>query len=172
VDTPDGPISDMMAGKLVGAQRESTNLELAELLADGGLFKVEPYKNTESLKNALRRSRIDLAVADTSFAYSAQLDTRKNGVDLLKFKEFRPEDMPPSLKDQNMQYYTVAVRKGEIQLLGAINETIAKAKQDGALTTLFNAATEEYEKANGYDPGSRSLGERPWECSNGIVGGN
>ena len=48
VDTPEGPISDMMAGKLVGAQRESTNLELAELLADGGLFKVEPYKNTEA----------------------------------------------------------------------------------------------------------------------------
>jgi hypothetical protein len=54
--------------------------------------------------------------------------------------------------------------KGEIELLNAVNETLAKAKQDGELATLFKTATESYETFKHYSPGSRSLGQRPWEC--------
>jgi len=171
--TPEGDIGDIIAGKTVGAQRETTNSHLAELLNERDLFKLEPFANTESLKNALMASRIDFAVTDTSFAHAAQLDTRLgNGMDRLTFKEFERDDLPPSMQDQQTQNYAIAVRKGEFQLLKAIDDTIAKAKQDGALAALFKAAAEQYERANDYAPGSRSLGERPWECSSQTVSGN
>ncbi len=164
--TPDGDIADMVMGKIVGAQRNSTNYRLADLLSQGGRFKLEAFENTESLKNALRASRIDFAVTDTSFAQSAQLDTRlSNGVDQIEFKEFGPRDVPPSMQDETTQSYAIAVRKGEIELLGAINETIEGAKADGELKILFDHAAKAYEIAHGYKPGSRNLGERPWECA-------
>jgi ABC-type amino acid transport substrate-binding protein len=171
--TPEGAIRDMIAGKTVGAQRETTNSQLAETLNEGALFQLELFANTESLKNALIASRIDFAVTDTSFANAAQLDTRLgNGMERLKFKEFEPDDLPLSMQDQQTQNYAIAVRKGEFQLLKAIDDTIAKAKQDGTLATLFKAAAEQYERANDYVPGSRSLGERPWECSSQTAGRN
>lgn len=124
----------------------------------------EPEKCADRIEN-------DFAVTDTSFAHAAQLDTRLgNGMDRLKFKEFERDDLPTSMQDQQIQNYAIAVRKGEFQLLSAINDTIAKAKQDGALATLFKAAAEQYELANDYVPGSRSLGERPWERSSQTAG--
>lgn len=162
-DSPDRPIREMIAGKTVGAQSDTTNYQLAELLSEGGGFKLEAFANTESLKNALREGRIDFAVTDTSFAQSAQLDTRlPDGKDQLAYKEFGPGDMPPSGAVEVVQNYAIAVRRGEIELLNAINAAIAKA--NGELAKLFAATTSEYEKAHGYPLGNRSLGDRPWEC--------
>jgi ABC-type amino acid transport substrate-binding protein len=164
--TPDGAIAAMVAGRIVGAQRDSTNYRLAEALAEHDAFKLEAFDNTESLKNALRASRIDFAVTDTSFAQSVQLDTRlADGVDQIEFKEFGPADMPPFLRDEATQDYAIAVRKGEIELLGVINATIEKAKADGELKVLFDKAAKAYEAAHNFKPGSRNLGPRPWECA-------
>jgi hypothetical protein len=93
--------------------------------------------NTETLKNALLAGQIDFGITDTSFARSAQLDARlDNGIDRLEIKEFEPSDMPESMKSEQKQEYGLAVRAGEIGLLDAINQTIAKAKQDGTLAAF------------------------------------
>ncbi|HSD92484.1 MAG TPA: transporter substrate-binding domain-containing protein [Methyloceanibacter sp.] len=143
---------------------------MAQRLSEGGLFKLEAFANTESLRNALRAGRIDFALTDTSFAQSAQLDTRlPDGKDQLLYKEFGPEDMPRSGEVEVAQNYAIAVRRGEIELLGAINETLAKAKMDGELANLFAAASKAYEEAHNYPAGNRSLGERPWECAGQVA---
>ena len=136
----------MVKGKTVGVQRETTSWELADKLARDGLFSIEAYDDTESLQNALVASRIDLGVTDTSFAQSAQLSTRlmSSGVDRLKFKAFGQDDLP-STEDEPTQQYAIAVHKGEIELLGAINATLARAKKDGELASLFKTAVEKYE---------------------------
>lgn len=163
--TQEGRIRDMVKGKTVGVQRETTSWELADKLARDGLFSIEAYDDTESLQNALVASRIDLGVTDTSFAQSAQLSTRlmSSGVDRLKFKAFGQDDLP-STEDEPTQQYAIAVHKGEIELLGAINATLARAKKDGELASLFKTAAEKYEDFKHYQRGSRSLGQRPWEC--------
>jgi ABC-type amino acid transport substrate-binding protein len=160
----EGRIRDMVKGKVVGVQRDSTNARLAEMLAVGSLFTIKAFDNTESLQNELITSRIDLAVTDTAFAQAAQLDTRlrNGGVDRLKFKEFEPDDMPPSMQGEQTQEYAIAVHKDEYLLLHAINEKLAKAKQDGELASLFRTAAENYEAHKQYPPGS--LGPHSWEC--------
>jgi ABC-type amino acid transport substrate-binding protein len=170
--TQEGRIRDMVKGKTVGVQRETTSSDLADKLAREGLFSIEAFDNTESLQNALVASRIDLGVADTSFAQSAQLDMRlSNGVDRLKLKEFGQDDLPLT-QDEQTQEYAIAVHKGEIELLGAINQTLARAKQDGELASLFKTAAEKYEAFKHYQPRSRSLGQRPWECFSQTARGN
>jgi ABC-type amino acid transport substrate-binding protein len=162
--TQEVKIRDMIKGKTVGVQRETTSADLTSKLARDGLFGIEEFSDNESLQNALVKSQIDLGVTDTSFAHSAQLDTRlSNGVDRLKFKEFGQDDLP-SAQDERTQEYAIAAHKGEIELLGAINETFAKAKQNGELASLFKTAVEKYEASRHFSPGSRSLGEHPWEC--------
>jgi ABC-type amino acid transport substrate-binding protein len=167
--TQEGPIHDMIKGKTVGVQRKTTSSDLADKLGRDGLFSVETFDNTESLQSALVASRIDFGVTDTSFAQSAQLDTRNNGVDRLKFREFGQDDLP-STQGEQTQEYAVAVHKGEIELLGAINETLAKAKKDGELASLFETAAGKYEASRHYKPGSRNLGQRPWECLSQTAG--
>ena len=49
-------------------------------------------------------------------------------------------------------------------LLSKINEIITKAEQDGTLARLFEEATQEFERAKGFSPGSRKLRKQPWEC--------
>jgi polar amino acid transport system substrate-binding protein len=172
VGTQEGQIHDMVKGKTVGVQRDTTSSDLANKLAGDGLFSVKEFDNTESLQNALLESRIDLGVTDTSVAQSAQLGMRlSNGLDRFKFKEFGQEDLP-SMQDERTQEYAIAVHKGEIELLSAVNETLAKAKQDGELASLFKTATEKYEAFRHFSPGSRSLGERPWECFSPTTVGN
>ena len=162
--TQDGQIREMLKGKTVGVQRETTSADLADKLARGGLFKIEPFDNTESLQNALVASKIDLGVTDTPFAQSAQLGMRlPNGVDRLMFKEFGQDDLSLA-QDEQTQQYAIAVHRGEIELLGAINQTLARAKQDGELASLFKTAADKYEAFKHYPPGSRSVGQRPWEC--------
>jgi ABC-type amino acid transport substrate-binding protein len=162
--TQEGRIRDMMKGKTVGVQRGTTSSDLAGKLAGDGLFSIEAFPDPESLQAALVASRIDFGLTDTSFAQSAQLDRRlSNDVDQLKFKEFRQDDMPLA-EDEPTQQYAIAVHKGEIELLGAINGTLARAKKGGELTRLFKTAAGNYETFKKYKPGSRSLGQRPWEC--------
>jgi ABC-type amino acid transport substrate-binding protein len=162
--TPEGRILDMIKDRLVGVQRETTSANLVDSLAAGGLFKIEPFSNNESMQSALTASKIEFGVTDTAFAQAAQLSTRlSTGEDRIKFREFGPDDLPSTQVEQT-QEYAIAVHKGEIELLGAINRTLAKAKQDGELARLFKTAAEKYEAARSYQPGSRSLGERPWEC--------
>jgi ABC-type amino acid transport substrate-binding protein len=168
--TQEDRIRDMVKGKTVGVQRETTSSDLADKLAGDGLFSIEAFDNTESLQSALVASRIDFGVTDTSFAQSAQLGMRlSNGVDRLKFKEFGQDDLPLT-QDERTQEYAIAVHKGEIELLGAINETLARAKKDGELASLFKTAAGKYEAFKQYKPGSRSLGQRPWECFSQTAG--
>ena len=41
---------------------------------------------------------------------------------------------------------------------------LARTRKDGVLTSLYKTAVANYETQKKYKPGSRSLGERPWEC--------
>jgi ABC-type amino acid transport substrate-binding protein len=169
-DTQEGRIRDMVKGKTVGVQRATTSSDLADKLAGDGLFSIKTFDDTESLQNALVASRIDFGLTDTSFAQSAQLDRRlSNGVDQLKFKEFGQDDLPLT-EDEPTQQYAIAAHKGEIELLGAINETLARAKKDGELASMFKTAVGKYETFKQYKPGSRSLGQRPWECLSQMAG--
>jgi polar amino acid transport system substrate-binding protein len=168
--TQEGRIRDMVKGKTVGVQRGTTSADLAERLAGESDFKVEAFDNTESVQNALVAKQIDVGIIDTSFAQSAQLDMRLgNGTDRLKFKEFEQDDLP-SMQDEQTQEYAIAIHKGEIELLGAINDTLAKAKQDGELTDLFRSSAEKYESFKHFPPDGRSLGLHPWECFRQTVG--
>lgn len=160
--TQESRIGDMIKGKTVGVQRETTSARLADKLVGDGLFTIKTLDDTETMLDHLRGKRIDLGVTDTSFAQSAQLGASSSN-NQLKFKEFGQDDLP-SLEDEPTQQYAIAVHKGEIELLVAINETLAKAKQDGELAKLFKAAGEKYEAFKHFAPGSRSLGQHPWEC--------
>ncbi|MBX9648549.1 MAG: transporter substrate-binding domain-containing protein [Xanthobacteraceae bacterium] len=162
-DTQEGQISDMIKGKNVGVQRETTGADLVGKLAANGLFQVTPFDNNENLQDALVASRIDFGVTDTSFAQAAQFDRRLEGVDRLKFKQFGYSDLP-STQEEPTQEYAIAVHKDELELLGAINKTLARAKVDGELASLFKTAADKYEGFKKFPPGSRSLGPRPWEC--------
>ena len=160
----EGKIGDLMKGKLVGVQRATTSADLVRSLGGEGSFKIEEYPNNESLQQALGDSKIDMGVTDTAFAQAAQLDMRSDsGVERLMFKEFGSSDMPPGLKERT-QEYAIAVHRGEVELLGAVNQTLADAKQDDSLARLFKTEARQYEAAKQYKPHSRSLGERPWEC--------
>lgn len=164
VGTDEGSIQDMTKDRIVGVQRETTSAGLVDRLAANGLFRIAEYDTNESLQNALAASKIDVGVTDTAFAQAAQLDMRSSdGIDRLKFKEFGPNDMPPTQTEQT-QEYAIAVHKDEIELLGAINQTLELAKSDGELARLFRTAAEKYETSKNYKRGSRNLGDHPWEC--------
>jgi ABC-type amino acid transport substrate-binding protein len=164
----EGQILDMMKGKTVGVQRETTSSVLVNKLAAGGLFSVHAYDDNESLQNALVGSKIDFGVTDTAFARSAQLDI---GEDRLKFKQFGPGDVA-STEEEPIQEYAIAVHKGEIELLRAINQTLRKTKESGEMAVMFKTAAAKYEAYKNYQPGSRSLGPRPWECFGQTASGN
>jgi arginine/lysine/histidine transporter system substrate-binding protein len=159
-------VRDMIAGKTVGVQRETTSWELVKNLSAGGLFGVKAFDDTESLVNALLASQIDFGVTDTSFAQSAQLDN----VNRLSFKELGKNDMP-LLQDEPTQQYAIAVHKGEVELLYATDETLTKAKQHGELADLFKTEAEKYEASKNFPPGSRSFGQLPWECLSKTIAG-
>jgi glutamine transport system substrate-binding protein len=162
--TEEGKISDIMSGKTIGVQRATTSADLVRKLGTEGGFKIEEYPNNESLQQALSDSKIDAGVTDTAFAQAAQLDMRSaGGTERLLFKEFGASDMPPG-QAERAQEYAVAVHRGEVDLLQAINQTLADAKQDDRLARLFRTEAQRYEAAKSYKPGSRNLGERPWEC--------
>ncbi|MGH6736665.1 MAG: TIR domain-containing protein [Methyloceanibacter sp.] len=168
----DAPIADLIAGKKVGVQGDTTNAALADALTQDLGIAVVTLPNTETLRNELLNGQIDFAITDTTFARSAQLDARlDSGLDRLKVKEFELADMPNAIKDEHRQEYGLAVRRGEVGLLAAIDKSLAKAKEDGTLAALFKAASEEYELAKGYRPGSRGLGAHPWECVSQTAGG-
>lgn len=161
-----GEIQKMIAGKVVGAQRATTNSRLAiALLEDGASFKLENhFPTTENLMQALKDSLIEYAIIDTAFARGAQLDERADGVELLEYTEFKREDMPDSMRNKLKQEYGIPVRRSEKHLLDRINDAIARAKENGTLASIYEKASEEFEDARGKPRGSRRLTERPWEC--------
>ena len=93
----DGRIADMIKGKVVGVQAETTSATLVGHLATGGLFTVRSFDTNEHLQNELVASKIDFGVTDTAFAQSAQLDTEGQ----LKFKQFGPDDLTAT-KDERI----------------------------------------------------------------------
>jgi aspartate/glutamate/glutamine transport system substrate-binding protein len=163
----DGRIADMIKGKVVGVQAETTSATLVGHLATGGLFTVRSFDTNEHLQNELVASKIDFGVTDTAFAQSAQLDTEGQ----LKFKQFGPDDLTAT-KDEPIQEYAIAVHRGETELLRAINQTLARVKGDSEMTRLYASATARYEEVKKYAPGSRSVGPRPWECYGQTASGN
>ena len=169
VGKPDRPIREMITGKVVGVQDKTTNARLAEAMAKEGSLQIKAFDTTETLIDELLRSEIDYGIVDTPFAITAQLQNRSNGRDRLSFKEFKQVDFPPMIPDElQREEYALAVHAGEDELLGAINDVIAKAKRDGSLTRLFRQAATEFEDAFGLPSGSRgdkATTERPWECA-------
>lgn len=164
--THEGRLLDMVRGKTVGAQRETTGADLVNKLAPDGSFTVSIFDTTENLQDALLDMQIDFAVTDTSFAQSARLDSGNR----LAFKEFGRDDTPSALGEPT-QEYAIAVRKDEPELLGAINETLAEAKRHGTLANLFKTTAEQYEDFKHFQRGSRSFRPDAWECPGRTVAG-
>jgi ABC-type amino acid transport substrate-binding protein len=159
-------IRDMMAGKTVGVQDHTTNQQLAADLAKASQFNIKPFATTENLVSELLQFNIDLGLVDTPFAFVAQLQNRIGNRDRLSVKEFSPSDFPPAVPMQEQsEEYAVAVRSGEAELLGLVDQTIAGAKQDGSLVRLLDQAYQDYAASFG-SPADRSvLGRaKPWNC--------
>lgn len=166
-------IREMLAGKVVAAQYETTNSQLARALlenaGDAASFKLvdeRRFIETTDLVHAIRRQEIDYAIVDTAFARGAQLDERRanEGVEVLTYREFTRDDMPPSWRNGYKQEYSVAVRRTEIELLNIINKIIAEAKADGSLKNIYKKALCDFESTYGLEHGSHMLQEPPWEC--------
>jgi ABC-type amino acid transport substrate-binding protein len=165
------PIGQMITGRTVGVQSQSTNATLGGLLAQDGSFKLETFRDLDSLIDALFGGRIDFAIVDEAFARSAQLKMRlANGMDRLAFEVFGPADVPAGLPGGAKQEYAIAVPDIDVQLLAAIDETIAKAKEDGTLADFYKRAAAEYEATHGKGR-QAGLGERPWVCRTATAAG-
>jgi ABC-type amino acid transport substrate-binding protein len=161
-------IHEAIKNKFVGAQEKTTSARLAEQLAAGSYFQLKLFNTTENLTDALLRSEIDFGIDDTAFASTAQIATRLNGKDRIGFVEITKDDFPSIPPELRADYYAIAVRSGEDELLSVINKVIDKGKQNGSLARLFKVATQEFEEAHGGAPKGTPIGGTPsdtsWEC--------
>ena len=164
----DRPIREMLKGKTVGFQRETTSADLVRELSRNSVFEVKPLERSELVIQAILDAEVHYGVVDTPYAATKQLETRIPGTDRLMFKEFKRPDMPASLpEDEQRDDYALAVREGD-ELLDVINEAIAKFRKDGTLKRLLEASVREFENAKGIPTGllgrERSR-DHPWVCS-------
>jgi ABC-type amino acid transport substrate-binding protein len=165
--TPKGSIRDMVAGKSVGVQADTTTQKLANVMAEVDNFRVKAFDTTESLTSALLQYQVDFGLVDTPFAFVAQLQNRSGDRSLLSTKVLQGSDFPSAVpKEDQSEEYAIVVRHGEFDLLSLINQVIADAKQNGALPRLLDQAAHAYAGAFGTSADIEKGAERaaPWNC--------
>jgi ABC-type amino acid transport substrate-binding protein len=164
----DRPIAEMIAGRIVGVQKDTTGADLVAQLRKEKTFEIKVYPNTEAISGDIISSKIDFAVTDTPFAMAEELKHKMAGRNRVVYKEFKKDDFPASFPaEQQFQEYAVVARDGDDRLLSAIDAAIGKAKQDGSMARFLSEAMVEFEDSNSLKPDARSsstVGEHPWAC--------
>jgi len=111
-----------LAGKVVAVQIGTTGQFAAERIA--GVARIDHYPTTPEAFLALRLGRADAAVVD----------------ELVAFEEAQAN--PGLLKvvgnPFTVEYYGIAIRKGNTDLLRSINRALAQIKADGTYDELYD----------------------------------
>jgi ABC-type amino acid transport substrate-binding protein len=159
-NTSTAGIREMVAGSLIGAQRGTTNADVARKVAENAEAQVSLYSTTEELADALLHSEIKYGIIDTPFAILANVQNR------FDFKEFQTTDFPMSVpRDEQVQEYAVGVLSGESDLLRVINDTIIHSRKNGSIARLLRLAMEEYGTQREMAPDKRpNTNPQPWQC--------
>ena len=117
---------DDMTGKMIGVQRGTTgDLYCSDTVENGGFGEenVTPYDNGLTAVQALLNGQVDCVVIDNA---PAQEFVKAN----------------PGLKILDTEYaneeYAIGVKKGNTQLLDAINGALAELKADGTVQSIVD----------------------------------
>lgn len=164
---PAASIEDIIRGKRVGYQEGTTSERVAKALKEKAPFDATPFSRVEQVVHALRRSDLDVGIADAPFAaVNRHRYLADGGKPRLDIRPFSHADFPQSLPSHEVfDEYAIAVPSSEDVLLGAINDALAQLKASGNLRRMLEVANAEYETAKKLPKGaSGSLSERPWEC--------
>ena len=119
--------TDQLKGRKIGVQSGTTS---ETFVTDELKQEPERSKSPAEAVAALKAGRVEFVIAD--------IDPAKNcvkGEDTLALSDFITSEE-----------YAIAIRKGQPELLAAINETIAEIKADGRLATWVAAFTAEADK--------------------------
>jgi polar amino acid transport system substrate-binding protein len=109
-----------LKGKAVGALEDSTNQATAEGIA--GVGRVVTFPDKEQMFDALLAGKVDAVVCDTPFAlYNAKLTGQTEVAEALTTGD----------------KYGIAVKKGNAELLAAIDDALAAIKADGTYDRLY-----------------------------------
>jgi ABC-type amino acid transport substrate-binding protein len=162
----DRPIADMIAGRRVGYQDNTTSKDLVQQMSAGQRFTSQSFARPETMLTAILNRDIDFAVVDGPFAADAQRNTRQRGQNRLAFKLFRGQDFPRSFPEQERyDEYAIAIRVGD-ELLPLVNDILKKFRTAGTIGKILASATREFEQAKGVgllDVPEGSL-QDPWRC--------
>ena len=164
---PPRPVRDLIKGRRVGFQRNTTSEQLIMELAKDTAFEQQPFDRPELLIQAIIDQSLDFGVTDTPFAAVQAFANRLNSGTTLDHQDFNKADFPSSIpEDQQVEEYAIAVRSGDGDLLREINAIVSKMKAEGNLSGLLRQANQEYQESNGFssDTLGSEMGERPWEC--------
>jgi ABC-type amino acid transport substrate-binding protein len=167
VGEPVRSVRDMIRGKRVGYQRNTTSEQLVLELAKDTSIEQQPFDRLELLIQSILDQNLDFGVTDSPFTAVQEFARRATGGTSLDHQDFRKADFPSSIpEDQQVEEYAIAMRAGDSELLHAINGIINTMKQQGTLLHLLVQANKEYQEANGLHPDSAEseMGEHPWEC--------
>jgi ABC-type amino acid transport substrate-binding protein len=162
----DVPVAEMLKGKTVGYQIDTTSETLVEgLIKKNGehFFAVHKFNEAENMIQYLRNpsSNVQIVVTDTPFALDAvlhkELDAvlhKEGGSDLVS-KPVVPSDYPDNVPpEERVDAYAIAVAQGETRLRNSINSVIAQLKATKALAGILEkAATAKYPQI---DPATRA----------------
>lgn len=117
---------DDMTGKMIGVQRGTTgDLYCSDTVENGGFGaeNVTPYDNGLTAVQALMNGKVDCVVIDNAPA-----------------QEFVAAN--PGLKILDTEYvnedYAIGVKKGNTQMLDAINGALAELKADGTIQSIID----------------------------------
>jgi ABC-type amino acid transport substrate-binding protein len=140
------PLPQIVAGKRVGVQSETTSERLlADFMEEDKSVQSVPYKQTDDMIAALVNKKIDYGLTDTPFARAAQRSFR--GLEVRELTD--AADFPKLTKPESRQQrYAVAVRAGESELIGAIDQIIDDMRE-GRLAELRDAAVQEFNGRGG-----------------------
>lgn len=142
---PDKPIRELIAGRRLGVQADSTGARLAGDLKATGVKIIPTYPNLETITADIRKGDIDFGLTDTPFAITAQIANRHNGQDRIE--------------------YAIAVRSEEFRLLGVIDDVIETKERNHELIGLLRDATREFEASRGMTTpqGHWAATDHPWD---------
>jgi ABC-type amino acid transport substrate-binding protein len=165
---PAQPIRDMIRGKRIGYQRNTTSEPLVLELAKELWIEQKPFDRPEVLIQSILDGTVDYGVTDSPFSAVQEFAEHLTGASPLDHQEFKKSDFPASIpEDQRVEEYAIGMRAGDPDLLHEINGIMAGMKQDGTLLRLLIQANRDYQLARGLHPDTSEadVGEKPWECS-------
>lgn len=125
-----------------------------------GITPPQRFIETDNVISAVLRGDIDFGVVDTPFAETAVLKDSTGKLRSVEFdSQFIPEGYP------KFDEYAIAVGRNEGELLSAVNASLEKMKENGALQKLVLEARQKYlGKFKRNAAGADSHVRKPWEC--------